>query len=93
MITVEYQCFQGIFAPLAQLDRALVYGTKGWGFDLLKARQKESFLPSFLFRIDLNFVHNTANIVKVFTTKSPGRFIEYNKWEKIINISSKQPLF
>ena len=29
-----------IYAPLAQLDRALVYGTKGWGFELLRARQK-----------------------------------------------------
>ena len=27
------------YAPLAQLDRALVYGTKGWGFDSLRARQ------------------------------------------------------
>ena len=27
------------YAPLAQLDRALVYGTKGWGFELLMAHQ------------------------------------------------------
>ena len=25
-------------APLAQLDRASVYGTEGWGFDSLEAR-------------------------------------------------------
>ena len=40
MNTVANSCFHRLFAPLAQLDRALVYGTKGWGFDLLKARQK-----------------------------------------------------
>lgn len=28
------------FALLAQLDRASVYGTEGWGFELLTARQK-----------------------------------------------------
>ena len=28
------------YAPIAQLDRALVYGTKGWGFELLWAHQK-----------------------------------------------------
>ena len=27
------------FAPLAQLDRASVYGTEGWGFELLMVRQ------------------------------------------------------
>ena len=26
------------FAPLAQLDRASVYGTEGWGFELLMVR-------------------------------------------------------
>ncbi len=37
------------FAPLAQLDRALVYGTKGWGFELLMVHHKkdEIFIPSF----------------------------------------------
>ena len=35
-------CRGGQNAPLAQLDRALVYGTKGWGFELLKARQKRT---------------------------------------------------
>ena len=25
-------------APVAQLDRALVFGTKGWGFESLQAR-------------------------------------------------------
>ena len=28
------------YALVAQLDRALVYGTKGWGFELLQAHQK-----------------------------------------------------
>ena len=28
------------YAPLAQLDRALVYGTKGWGFELLMVHQE-----------------------------------------------------
>ena len=27
-----------ILAPLAQLDRASVYGTEGWGFESLEAR-------------------------------------------------------
>ena len=34
-------------ALIAQLDRALVYGTKGWGFELLTAHQKR--LKSFDF--------------------------------------------
>ena len=29
-------------ALLAQLDRALVYGTKGWGFELLMVHQKKT---------------------------------------------------
>ena len=40
------------FAPLAQLDRALVYGTKGQEFESLTARHKkaEGILPlAFLF--------------------------------------------
>ena len=28
------------YALVAQLDRALVYGTKGWGFELLQAHQR-----------------------------------------------------
>lgn len=28
------------YAPLAQLDRASVYGTEGWGFELLRVRHK-----------------------------------------------------
>ena len=28
----------GYSAPVAQLDRALVFGTKGWGFESLQAR-------------------------------------------------------
>lgn len=38
-------------APLAQLDRASVYGTEGWGFELLMVRQQKrhaSFCVSFL---------------------------------------------
>ena len=38
-----------IYAPLAQLDRALVYGTKGWGFELLMARQSGTLLSSVPF--------------------------------------------
>ncbi len=38
------------YAPLAQLDRALVYGTKGWGFDSLRARQNgQTGFDRFLF--------------------------------------------
>ena len=36
------QCFAASpskFASLAQLDRASVYGTEGWGFELLKMHQ------------------------------------------------------
>ena len=35
------------YAPLAQLDRALVYGTKGWGFELLKVHHHGCVLQSF----------------------------------------------
>ena len=28
---------RSVQAPVAQLDRALVYGTKGWGFESLQA--------------------------------------------------------
>ena len=28
--------------PVAQLDRALVFGTKGWGFESLRGRQSVS---------------------------------------------------
>ncbi len=37
MIWQETELPQTEYAPLAQLDRALVYGTKGWGFELLMA--------------------------------------------------------
>ena len=33
-----------IHAPIAQLDRALVYGTKGWEFEPLWAHQKIGIL-------------------------------------------------
>ena len=38
-----------LYAPLAQLDRALVYGTKGWGFELLMARQGGHWIAFFRF--------------------------------------------
>ncbi len=39
-----------IYAPIAQLDRALVYGTKGLGFESPWVRQnKKEALASFLF--------------------------------------------
>ena len=37
-------------APVAQLDRALVFGTKGWGFELLQVHQN-SFFEDILFSI------------------------------------------
>ena len=37
------------YAPLAQLDRALVYGTKGWGFELLKVHQTKNSNHKLLF--------------------------------------------
>ena len=39
-----------MYAPLAQLDRALVYGTKGQGFESLVAcqKEKEAIFASFL---------------------------------------------
>ena len=40
-------------APLAQLDRALVYGTKGQEFESLTARQqKKDYLSSSFFVMD-----------------------------------------
>ncbi len=36
---ISYNIKAFISAPLAQLDRALVYGTKGWGFELLMVHQ------------------------------------------------------
>jgi amino acid permease len=55
-----------IEAPIAQLDRALVYGTSGWGFDSLWAhenlRQKKkdkrmlNFLSFFMFSLDFHTI-------------------------------------
>ena len=35
------------YALVAQLDRALVYGTKGWGFELLQAHHKSGGSSTF----------------------------------------------
>ena len=43
-------------APLAQLDRALVYGTKGWGFELLMVHQKRRDETSRLFLLLFRYV-------------------------------------
>ena len=46
------QCFAANpskFASLAQLDRASVYGTEGWGFELLKMHHEKSAFWGALF--------------------------------------------
>ncbi len=35
-------------APVAQLDRASDFGSEGWGFDSLRARQKTAAFPRLL---------------------------------------------
>ena len=45
------------YALLAQLDRALVYGTKGWGFELLTAhQQKQSKMGCFFCAVHRVFL-------------------------------------
>ena len=47
------------YAPLAQLDRALVYGTKGWGFELLKVHQiYGKALKTSAFFLSTNYLIN-----------------------------------
>ena len=54
-------------APLAKLDIASVYGTEGWGFELLRARQKRlksvdfgRFFFGFCYR--MVFVRISSNL-------------------------------
>ena len=56
------------YAPLAQLDRALVYGTKGWGFELLKVHQTKN---SNLWLVNFE----TSKIINTLTTKVKVFFI------------------
>ena len=45
---------KSVSAPVAQLDRASVFGTEGWGFDSLRAhhlsRYSQHYLNCFYFK-------------------------------------------
>ena len=34
---LAYACYTDVYASVAQLDRASVFGTEGWGFESLRA--------------------------------------------------------
>ncbi len=64
-------------APLAQLDRALVYGTKGWGFELLRARHLQhkgasSALFAYLGLVAYVIVRARAYLYKGGSTCNPS---------------------
>ena len=48
--------YQNKNAPVAQLDRALVYEAEGWGFESLRARQFNAWLPERLRAISTRWM-------------------------------------
>ena len=62
MFTTEY-------APLAQLDRASVYGTEGWGFELLMVHQEviiRIVSSSQVIGSDLLFISEIPNAIGLY---------------------------
>ena len=68
---VLYFASQTKYAPLAQLDRAFVYGTKGQGFESLATHQKqkhEQLLFVFFYVINtifLTLLHHLTILMKL----------------------------
>ncbi len=50
-------------APVAQLDRAFDYGSKGWGFELSRARQvkRHTKMYVFLHTSDKQVIYHNQN--------------------------------
>lgn len=48
---LDYPTKNNHYAPVAQLDRALVFGTRCWGFELLQVHQNIDFI-CFLILLD-----------------------------------------
>ena len=72
---VLYFASQAKYAPLAQLDRAFVYGTKGQGFESLATHQKQknSSLELFFLFIFVFVKHSAlfSAIILIFTNNQP----------------------
>jgi hypothetical protein len=74
-------CKQNVqsIAPVAQLDRALDYGSKGLGFESLRVHKKAlnikaffmlEFVSTFLLKLSLFFADNLSMVLFVLNTNS-----------------------
>ena len=72
------------FAPVAQLDRAMVFGTIGWGFESLRAYLKadcglEKSMEVSSFTICIAFIHmdrrtwNATHLQRILQRKFPEK--------------------